>query len=408
MPGAGPAVTVPKRPWSTEKITGLMLPDGISESTLGNQRINAHFRNLRATAVSDALIYVESTSHPSLTVTSATYFVGVLPPGGSRALSWDIDVTSVPPGIYLISFIIKNANGLTRVIKKIFVTRVQFNPVTKIFSIASPQGLVQVGFRDLIGPKDGCCGKGDRGQSGDGKGQEGSFLSGVSRMFLGDDANFTFCVPGYLPHLMDVDITRTPPFDGQHGDYPYQDFAWKLFFCIVMLVLLLAAAVACAFGGNCNVLATTGDGDGGGGGGGGGAGTSDCCGVRAQGGGSNKVAAGLVAAAAAAGVAAATSDGPDPISRGQDNTTPAAGELTTHERLQVEPLVPRADRLGQALRRRRQVDLHASHDRGVLLLLGHRYEDEPPRPVTLRDHRRQRGAPLQARAVGRPSPVLRP
>jgi len=63
-----PFVTVPNRPFSTEIITGLMLPDGIFESALGNQRLNAHFRNEDANSVS-VNVYVESVSDPRFVVT---------------------------------------------------------------------------------------------------------------------------------------------------------------------------------------------------------------------------------------------------------------------------------------------------------------------------------------------------
>jgi hypothetical protein len=65
--------------------------------------------------------------------------------------------------------------------------------------------------------------------------------------------------------------------------------------------------------------------------------------VGAEGGSSSYVVAGLVAAAAAAATAAGMSDERDPIRRGQDNTAPAAGELTVAEQLHavykyVEPV----------------------------------------------------------------------
>jgi hypothetical protein len=44
------AVSVPNRPFSSEPVTGLSLPDGIFETSIGAQRINAHFKNLGAAA----------------------------------------------------------------------------------------------------------------------------------------------------------------------------------------------------------------------------------------------------------------------------------------------------------------------------------------------------------------------
>lgn len=335
----GPNVTVPNRPFATETITGLMLPDGVFESSLGHQRINAQLRNTDSAAIDDLSFYVEGASHPSILISPSTYSLATLPAGGSTLCSWDIDVSAVPPGVYQVSFVATNASGLTRTIKKIFVTRVQFNPVTRTFSAQGPEGQVEVAFQDLIRPLNQCCPP----SRSSGNGQKLSFLNEVTRLPIGSDLpNFDFCLPGYLPHLMDVVVTRTPPFEGQYGDYPFQDFAWKVFFAIIAAVLLIAAAVDCAVQGNCDLTVTTGSG----GGGGGTSPTPSCCGVSATGGGSNPVTAGLVAAAATAATIAGASDGPDPISRGQDHTMPAAGELTTQERLRLEYSYPVSVALG--------------------------------------------------------------
>jgi hypothetical protein len=352
MPSQGPVVTVPNRPFSTETITGLMLPDGVFESSLGHQRINAHFRNLDAAPITNASIYIEGASDPSIVIMPSTYFLSVLPVGGSRLLNWDIDVTATPPGWYQVSFIIQNATGLTRVIKKIFVLRVQFNPVTKIFRAYVPEAVVEVGFRDLIGPKESCCPRTSRSDENTRtRGEAVSFLNNVARLPIShNDPTFEFCPPGYLPHLVDTVIIRTPPFAGQYGDYPFQDIVWKMVLCCILAILLIAAAIACAVTGECDLTVTSGGGNGSGGGGGGGGGsgeTSNCCGVQAEGGGSSTAAAGILAAAAVVAFAAGASDGPDPISRGEDHTTPALGELTTHERISLEFSYPDPISLGK-------------------------------------------------------------
>src|SRR5258708_33668147 len=127
--GTPPLITVPNRPFSTEKITGLMLPDGIFEATLGNQRLNAHFRSEDANPI-NANIYVESVSDPRFVVTPQTYSVS-LPGGASHLLSWDVDISTVPPRAYLVSFIAETDIGHVRIIKKIFFTRVPFASSTK-------------------------------------------------------------------------------------------------------------------------------------------------------------------------------------------------------------------------------------------------------------------------------------
>ncbi len=328
------AITVPNRPFATEVITGLALPDGIFEAALGQQRINAQFENVGGAQIHNATIYVESVSHPGIAVTPRTYTVSDLASGASRVLSWDANFSGAPAGVHFISFIEEDATGRNRTIKKIFVTRIAFDPATVTFSASTPEGTIQVTLADLVGPKGACCPTPkhtDRGAS-----REGQLMAQVARLFQGHQPDFPFCMPGYLLHDFRVVVTPNPPFAGQYGDLPFQDPWWKIILCIIAVLLLIAAAIAEAVGGSGSVEVATGNTDTG-------SPTGDCCGVRAGGGGSSYVAAGLVAAAAAAATAAALSDIRDPIRRGQDNTSPAAGEITLSESLDarltyVEPV----------------------------------------------------------------------
>lgn len=318
-------VTVPNRPFGTDLITGLMLPDGVFEASLGDQRINAQLKNVGASAVANFQVYIESVSHPAIVVTPRTHLVPALGGGASRTLSWDADFGGVPPGIHQISFIAENASGRRRTIKKIFVTRIQFDPVTRTFSAQTPEGMLEVRFKHLIGPSEKCCGQ-LRRASEKGADERLSFVDKLPKLFRGHDPGFQFCPPGYLPLDFDVVITPTPPFAGQYGDLPYQDFWWKVLLCIIALILLIAAAiVASQEGGEITVVtdgAETPPGS-----------PPDCCGVHAEGGSDSYVVAGLVAAAAAAATLAGLSDVRDPLRRGQDHTAPAPGELTVGERL---------------------------------------------------------------------------
>ena len=71
-------VTVPNRPFSTEPITGSMLPDGFFEASLGKQRLNAHFRHVGVAPLTNANIYIEAVSHPAIVITPRTYFIAKL------------------------------------------------------------------------------------------------------------------------------------------------------------------------------------------------------------------------------------------------------------------------------------------------------------------------------------------
>ncbi len=328
-------ITIPNRPFSSDLITGLMLPDGIFESTLGKQKINAQFKNVGAGTVNNSQIYIESVSLPAINFTPVTYFVGSLGSGAVRVLSWEADFSNVPPGVYYISFISENAAGRNRTIKKIFVTKVEFDPATKTFSARTPEGNMQVQLEDLVGPKNPpCCRKRKEGDN-----KDGSFLRWLRR-FIDHRDDFELCPPGYLLHRFRVGVSPNPPYAGQFGDLPFQDPWWKVLLCIIAVLLLIGSAIAEAVDGTGEVTVSGGTGGGGEGGG-------DCCGVSAGGGGTSYVAAGLLAAAAAAATAAALSDVRDPFRRGQDNTMPAAGELTTAENLEATISYPEAVTLGE-------------------------------------------------------------
>ncbi len=333
-------ITVPNRPFATDIITGLALPDGIFVASLGQQRINAQFQNVGTATIASASIYVESVSHPGIVVTPRTYTVTNLAQGASRVLTWDADFSGAPAGVHYVSFIEEDASGRNRTIKKIFVTRVEFDPVTTTFTATTPEGTIQVALLDLVGPKGACCPvpkNPDLIRSG---AREGRLIEQVSRLFSGHRPDFPFCMPGYLLHDVELAITPNPPFSGQYGDLPFEDPWWKVVLCIIAVILLIAAAVAEANGGSGNITVGGGSTETG-------SPVGDCCGVRAEGGGTSYLAAGLVAGAAAAATAAALSDIRDPIRRGQDNTPPATGEVTTGERLKATITYVEAVALGR-------------------------------------------------------------
>jgi len=330
------------RPFASEMITGLMLPDGIFESTLGRQRINIHLGNAGGSSVNGAEVFFESASHPAITVAPRTYPVNTLQSNASRLYHWDADFTNVPAGKYFVSFIAKTPAGEKRIIKKIFVTKIQFDPSTGLVHATVPEGQMSVHFMDLVQPRRKCCHSGKRQDPKKDFEALVAFarsFNNLSSTFKGHTNDFRFCSVGYLPLRVDTLIQPTPPFPGQYGDLPYQDPWWKVVLAIVAALLLIGAAIAEAVDGTGSVSPgaggtfdeTTGD--------------VDCCSPTASGGGSSYVAAGLVAAAAAVATIAAASDKRDPYRRGQDHTHPAEGELTTGEKLYMEfkypePVVP--------------------------------------------------------------------
>lgn len=362
------AFTIPNRPFATEPITGLMLPDGIFEASIGKQTVNAHIQNNGA-ADANVQVYVESVSDPGIVITSATHFLANAESNVSHLFSWEADFTAATPGAHLISFIVETAAGDVRVIKKIFVTKLGYNPADGSFSAITPEGVLKLEVRDVVRPKDGgsCCRrpKEDDCHCGcDGKEEEkpttstnpqraprdnpevknSNVLDYIVRGYKGHDPNFQFCSPAYLLKDIKATVTPTPPYPGQYGDLPYQDPWWKVLLCILALLLLIGAAIAEAVDGEGEVTV--------GGDTGGGSGDSeDCCGIEAGGGGTSYVAAGLVAAAAAVATAAAASDERDPFRKGADHTAPAAaGELTISEELEFKYIYKDPIEFGKAFK----------------------------------------------------------
>ncbi len=358
------AVTVPNRPFATDLITGLMLPDGIFVTMLGKQFINVQINNRGPGGIASPKLYIESVSNPGIAYVAGTRFLPDLPPNGVRVEQWQADFTNCPSGTHFISFIIEdNAGNKTRAIKKVFVLGVTFDASSHTFQATTPEGVLSVNFLDLVKqrggcktsqPPDCCCKSIERvdprsvDQRSDdttdrklrGVNKNALAIKNLTELFERLGPDFEFCPPGYLPHVMEMAWTPTPPYPGQYSDLPFQDPWWKVLLCILAVILLIAAAIAEAVDGTGSVTVGGGTGDTG-------SPVGDCCGVRAGGGGTSPIAAGLVAAAAAAATAAALSDIRDPIRRGQDATPPGAGETTLKELLRAELRYPDDVALGR-------------------------------------------------------------
>lgn len=349
------AFAIPNRPFATEPFTGLMTPDGIFEIALGQQNLNVQVTN-SAGSVSNVQVYVESVSDPGIAVTPQTFYIANAANGVSHLFSWRADFTLASPGKHLVSFIVQTASGHQRIIKNIFVTRIQFNPATHSFSVTTPEGVINVAFKEMIGPADPLCCPGRKRSTGklctsgkcdaraelltaitnasarNASSAGGSLLQYLSQEFRRYDSDFVFCMPQVLLGALDATIAPTPPYAGQYGDLPFQDPWWKIVLAILAFLLLIAAAIAEAVGGSGDLTAGAG-------------GTHDlpsgtggsCCTPTASGGGTSPVAAGLLAAAATVATIAAASDVRDPFRKGQDNTAPATKtELTTAELLTMK------------------------------------------------------------------------
>jgi hypothetical protein len=341
------AFVIPNRPFATEPITGLMMPDGIFEASIGKQTLNAHVKNT-AGAMANIQVYVESVSDPGIVITPATYPLASAANDVAHLFSWQADFTAATPGAHLVSFIVETPGGDVRIIKKIFVTKLGYNPADGTFTAIAPEGVMTVAYHEMIRPRDrrcrckrrdechcGCDGKDETrpetpahqpsDRDDDSNVKNSNVLEYITQGFKGHDPKFEFCLPGYLPKDFTATVVPTPAYAGQYGDLPFQDPWWKVLLCILALLLLIGAAIAEAVDGSGEVTVS--------GGSGGSGSPDDCCGIEAGGGGTSYIAAGLVAAAAAVATAAAASDVRDPFRKGADHTAPGAGQLTTQEDL---------------------------------------------------------------------------
>jgi hypothetical protein len=333
-----------------------MTPDGIFEAAIGQQNINAHIQSSSGSA-SNVQVYIESVSDPGIVITPATHFIGSAADGVAHLLSWQADFTGASPGKHLVSFIVETSGSFQRIIKKIFVTKITFNPATDGYSIKTPEGVLDAVFTGALGPKNPlCCSGSKRGEeckdglcrtretinvalrtaatlAEDDKNAR-NLLHYLSHGFKGHDPNFVFCAPQVLITDIEAAVTPTPPFAGQYGDLPFQDPWWKPFLALLAFLLLVAAAIAEAVDGSGSVTP-------------GGSGTHDlpsssggsCCTPTASGGGTSYVAAGLLAAAATVATIAVASDVRDPFRKGQDHTAPdTETELTIAEKLSMKAI----------------------------------------------------------------------
>jgi hypothetical protein len=325
------ALDIPDRPFATENLSGLMLPDGIFVTTLGQQGINASVRNRGSSASSAATVYLESVDDPAIVFSPATYPVPSLVSGASKLLTWQADFSGAKPGKHLISFVVSSGTQTKRILARVFVTTVTFDSSTKTFTAVVPEGSLGVRFIDLVGSTMPC-GCDCKTAPPPGCDPSRDVVQRVARAFAVQpkEGVFKLCVGGFLIHEVVVDLAPDPPYAGQYGDLPFSDPFWKIILAIIAALLAIAAAVAQALAGGGDLTVS------GGTSGGGEMGNESCCGVQVSGGGNSYVAAGLLAAAAAVATVAALSDARDPFRRGQDNTNPAPGALTTGESLQAK------------------------------------------------------------------------
>jgi hypothetical protein len=311
-------ITINNRPFASDLITGLMLPDGIFEASLGKMRLNAHFTNSGASSLSNLNLYAESASHPGILITPRTHVVASIGSGAAVLKSWDVDVSGVPAGVYYISFIAENAAGRQRIIKKIFVTRIDFNASDHTFSAQTPEGRYTLRYREITEVNGSKCCREKRDKENDLS--NSNMFENLSYTFSVGQRKMELCPVFFLPLEQETGWIPDPQYGGQYSDLPFEDPWWKILIAIIAFLILVAAAIVEGTSGTGSITASAGC-------------PSTPSGVCASGGGTSPVAAGLVIAAAVVAGIAVYSDERDLLRIGQDHTPPGAGEITIKENL---------------------------------------------------------------------------
>jgi hypothetical protein len=303
---ASALVAVPHRPAGVYPLTNLMNIDGFFIVNMGRQHIQLTLRNLDQSTLVNARIHLEGISDPLASFTATQIFLGDLPAGSDTPVRFTADFTHATPSAAYVSFVV-HADGVQprRIIKKIFITRVDYNKTTKTYTVRTPQGDVGiVVHRAIMGSESGRC--------------------------RGTDA--------FAVLLQDVTYTLTPsqPYEGPHGPLMYDDPWWKIALGILAGLIALGGALYDYFsdgtldGGSLSVKGTFEE-----------TGPSVCCtsvSTSASSGEDDIIAKGLYGAAGTVASIAIASDDPDLHWRGQEATPPKFGELTKAEsvHLQVE------------------------------------------------------------------------
>lgn len=304
-------VEIPHRPYAVAPPTNLMNPDGFFVVNMGSQWIEASVTNSSNSTLKNVRVYIEGISDPGVARTPVERAAGDVPPGAAFPVRFLADFHGASPGAALVSFIIE-ADGFDfrRVLKKIFITRVDYHKPSKTYSVITPQGTMRVRIHNaIVGPGREPCDSRD------------------AFMALMQDVTYEW-VPA-------------PPYEGPRGPFPYEDPWWKIALAILAVLLLAGALLYDYFsdedldGGMVSVSGTFEETD---------PSVSCCTDISVSATDEEDwIARGLYGAAGLAASAAAASDGPDIHYRGQQGTPPASGELTLSEavRLKIDyPVAP--------------------------------------------------------------------
>lgn len=280
-----------------------MNPDGFFIVNMGDQFIEANITNEAGADLSGVRAYVEGVSDPGVTVVPQIDFIGNVPDGSTFRARFRANFSAAAPGTAHVSIVVEAAGfSFRRLIKKIFVTRVDYDKTTKTYSVVAAEGTMRLRIHNAImGPLQRC-----------------------------EDKD-PFVV---LPTDVSYEWVPNPAYEGERGPFPWQDPWWKIALAILAALFALGALLYDYFsdgtldGGTVSVKGTFEETD---------PSVSCCTSVSTSSASTDDwLERGLYSAAGALATAAIASDGPDLHYRGQQATVPAAGELTLGEAVRLK------------------------------------------------------------------------
>jgi hypothetical protein len=241
----------------------MMNPDGFFVVNIGQQWIETSITNTSGADLANVRVYIEGISDPGISRISSIYHAG-------------------SPRVSLI--VEADGHDFRRFLKKIFVTRVDYDKTSKTYSVVMPQDVTY----------------------------------------------------DWMPSV---------PYEGERGPFPYEGPWWKIALAILAALLLAGALLSDYFsdgtldGGMVSVSGTFDGTD---------PSVSCCTDVTTSAiDPDDLIAQGLYSSVRMAAMAAIASDGPDLHYCGQAATVPPAGELTVGERVHLEVEYVELPNLGQ-------------------------------------------------------------
>jgi hypothetical protein len=297
---ANTPMQIVNRPFSIEPLTGIMLPDGIFDAAIFQQKITCYYTNIGTNSLSNVSIYFEGIGDPNILVNPQSFNFPTIPPGASVQVSWTGNFQNATPGKKNVSIIAKaQGHDLKREIKQIFVTRTTYDEATNTYTCEVPEGNMVVDIQGAIVSKEEC--------------KQKERLPSL-----------------WLPTKMTMNVTPIPHYPGKFGDIPFQDPWWKIVAIIVAALAAIGAAIAAALGEGKASVGVKGEFDEV-------SGEIDCCkpsdGLSME---ERLTVAGALSTVASGAIVVAASDHKDPWYRGQENTNPLPGEITIRETVEMD------------------------------------------------------------------------